>query len=210
MHKKILVIDDHEIIYEGIVSLSKKYLPEVEVHGIDDINIVDEALKKDNYSLIILDVNIPNGNALGFVEKMKSRQADIPILVFSALEEKIMAQSFLRAGAKGYIQKSESHHEILHAIKTVLEGNKYMSAAVSELLFNTAYEIAFNKRKDIDSLTGKEAEILNLIRDGKKAKEITDLLNISISNVYLHKRNIYKKLNVKDDIELTRALEKLY
>lgn len=206
--KQILIVDDHEIICEGIATLVHRFIPGYEVIMLHDMRQTAETLQKHNFSLLILDINVPNGNPLGLVQQLKKEKNPLPVLMFSAFEEKTLAQSFFEAGAKGYIQKSEKPDTLVKAISTVLEGGTYMSENLHKLLLENSINYFF-KAQHINNLSIKEVQLLTLLKNGKSMKQIAEEMEISLSGAYQYKKSSFSKLEINDETQIALALDQI-
>ncbi len=161
--------------------------------------------------LILLDLSMPRMNGMEAIKEIKKQCPETKILVLTVhrTEEYILAT--LRAGANGYVLKDATHAELLMAIKSVLMGKRYLSPGVSEKVIEGYLEGRKTLRSSTpwDTLTQREREVLKLIAEGYKNKEIADYLYISVKTVEKHRANLMKKLDLHSTSSLTAfAMEK--
>ena len=201
MGVNILMVDDHEIVYQGLrLSIHKK----VNISNFDHCCTGDECmdlLSENTYDLIILDVNLPETDTQNLLSLILFKNPEQKVLIFSMSPEEIYARRFLKNGAKGFVSKEAKMSEVLFAISTVLEGKKYISLKTGQIISDDM----LNRRTEnpFDKLTEREIEMLKHMMNGKNGKEISDILHLHQSTVGTHKVNIFRKLGITNFVELT-------
>lgn len=208
---RIVIAEDHTILREGLkallVSDSKfKVVGEAE-DGRDAIRLA-EKLAPD---LILMDLSMPGMNGMDAIVEIKKRLSDIKIVVLTVhkTEEYILAA--LQAGADGYLLKDDTHAELMMAVKSVFSGKTYLSPAISEKVIEGYIEgrKTLKTSTSWDSLSRREREVLKLIAEGNKNKEIAEYLYLSLKTVEKHRSNLMKKLDLHNAATLTAfAIEK--
>lgn len=208
---RIVIAEDHTILREGLkallVSDSKfKVVGEAE-DGRDAIRLA-EKLEPD---LILMDLSMPRMNGMDAIAEIKKRLSDIKIVVLTVhkTEEYILAA--LQAGADGYLLKDDTHAELMMAVKSVFSGKTYLSPAISEKVIEGYIEgrKTLKTSTSWDSLSRREREVLKLIAEGNKNKEIAEYLYLSLKTVEKHRSNLMKKLDLHNAATLTAfAIEK--
>ena len=202
---RIVIAEDHTILREGLRSLLCSD-PEFDVvgeaeDGRDAIRCV-EALSPD---LALMDLSMPRMNGLDAIKEIKKQNPEIKIIVLTVhkTEEYILAT--LQAGADGYLLKDANHSELVMAIKNVLAGKRYLSPGISEKVIEGYLEgrKALKTKSSWDTLTQREREILKLIAEGYKNKEVADYLCISLKTVEKHRSNLMRKLDLHNVAALT-------
>jgi len=208
---KVVIAEDHTILRAGLQALltaksNLEVVGEAE-DGYDAIHCV-EKLRPD---LVLMDLSMPRLNGMEAIRDIKKNLPEIKILALTVhnTEEYILAT--LQAGADGYLLKDSTHDELLTAIESVLKGKSYLSPDVSSKVIE-GYLQGRPQRKTYsswDSLSRREREVLKLIAEGGRNKEIANYLCISVKTVEKHRSNLMKKLNLHNVAELTSfALEK--
>lgn len=209
--RRVLIAEDHTILREGLRMLltSGSHL---EVcgeakDGLEAIRLTDN-LKPD---LILMDLSMPRMNGMAAIEAIKKSCPDTKILVLTVhkTEEYILAT--LKAGADGYVLKDATHRELLLAIECVLSGKLYLAPSISEKVIEGYLEgnKTLKTQTAWDALTQREREILKMVAEGYKNKDIADYLYISPKTVEKHRANLMRKLNLHSATELTVfAMEK--
>lgn len=198
---KIFIVDDHEIIREGLKKILKDE-PDIMVVG--EAQDGDDAIRKirvTNCDIALLDMNMPGKNGLELIAELKSMKPQLHLLVLSIHPEDKFALRTLKTGASGYLCKDTALDELVVAIRKINTKGRYISANLAEQL---AFEvIPDNKEKAYDALSGREMEIMRKLASGLKVKDIADELELSISTVFTYRSRIFEKLSVKNDVELT-------
>ncbi len=203
--RKIVIAEDHTILREGLRALLSS-TPDLEVIGEakDGLNAIRcvETMKPD---LILMDLSMPRTSGMDAIREIKKRFPDTKILALTIHDEDEYILAALQAGADGYVLKDATQGELIMAIETVLAGKSYLSPGVSEKVINGYLEgkKKFKKKSAWDTVTHREREILKLIAEGHKNREIADYLCISVKTVEKHRANLMKKLSLHTASALT-------
>ncbi|MDY7034388.1 MAG: response regulator transcription factor [Thermodesulfobacteriota bacterium] len=208
---RIVIAEDHTILREGLRALLSSD-PDFEIvgeasDGRDAVRCVENLCP----DLVLMDLSMPGMNGLEAIEEIKTRNPEIKILVLTVHKAEEYIAETLRGGADGYVLKDVSHSELVMAIKRVLTGKRYLSSDVSEKVIEGYLEgREGSKTKSVyDTLTQRERQILKLIAEGHKNKEVADYLCISPKTVEKHRANLMRKLNIHSAVGLTAfAIEK--
>ncbi len=203
--KTIVIAEDHTILREGLRALlgeneNFEVVGEAE-DGLETIRCA-ETLSPD---LVLLDLAMPKMNGLAAIKEIKKQSPDTKILALTIHQSEEYILEAFRSGADGYCLKDSTHQELLMAIDNVLEGRSYLSPAISDKVLE-GYLDGRRSLKDNsswDELTPREREILKLIGEGYKNKEIANYLCISVKTVEKHRANLMKKLDIHNVSALT-------
>ena len=162
--------------------------------------------------MVILDISMPKLRGTEAIQEIKVLHPEVKILILSMHKEKEYIYHAFSAGADGYLLKEDTDTELFNAIKTVRDGESYLSPLLSKELAGDFIEIMSSGGKfPEESLTIREREVLKLLSEGKSSKEIAGLLFISTRTVEHHRANIMKKLNLKNITDLVKyAIQKGY
>lgn len=200
----IILADDHSILRAGLRAMLTGQ-PEFDV--VAEVGNGKEAiysavhLKPD---LLITDLSMPKTNGTEAIREIKRRNPDIKILVLTMHATEEHVHNALSAGADGYVLKEDSRDELLTAIKNVLVGKNYLSPGICGNVVNGYLGgIKPATTSSLDTLTHREREIIKLIAEGYRNKQIAEYLNISIKTVEKHRSNLMKKLDLHSISALT-------
>jgi DNA-binding NarL/FixJ family response regulator len=203
---RILLVDDHAIVREGYLSLLSKQPGLQVVAEAADGTQAYQRFKESSPDVVITDLSLPGISGLEFISRIKQRNAEAKILVFSMHQNPSFAVQASRAGALGYVTKSSPPEVLLRAIHEVYSGRHTLSADIAQAL---ALEKLGSERMALETLTVREFEILRLLVEARTAEDIAQTLNISPKTVGNCHYLIKRKLGVASDIELTRLAIKL-
>jgi DNA-binding NarL/FixJ family response regulator len=205
LKKKILIVEDHPIVMEGITRLINSMEKLTVCAGTYKGEDVPGLIKSKKPDLIIMDLVLKDGNGLNLIKDLKISYPEILILVVSMKDEKIYAERALKAGAKGYIMKGESTSKIINAVKEILKGRIYLSENMKSSLLEKYMSGAKHTTEPLDVLSDRELEVFKLIGQGIGTSEIADKMNLSSKTIETYYSKIKKKLFLKNFRELTRA-----
>jgi DNA-binding NarL/FixJ family response regulator len=197
---RVFIVDDHEIIRQGLKMILKE-APDLTVVG--EAADGNEALKKlrtAECDVLVLDMNMPGKSGIELLTEIKALRPKLHILVLTIHPEDKFALKTLKAGASGYLCKDTALEELEVAIRKIYNKGRYISNTLAEQL---AFEVVPDNRALHEQLSRRENEILVKIARGMKVKDIAAELNLSISTVFTYRLRIFEKLNVKSNVELT-------
>jgi len=202
---KVFIVDDHEIFREGIKRILNEE-PDITVVGeADNGNDVLKGVQKTECDILLLDLNIPGVGGSYLIEEIIKKKPKINILVLSISPEGEFVLPLLKAGASGYVCKNSNLDELIIAIRKVFSKGRYLSAYAAEKL---AFNVLAESHKLSRNLTSMEQIIMSSVVKGDETVTIADEFDVSIASVYACKRKILKKLNLKNDVELTLYAQK--
>ena len=203
--KKILLVDDHEIVRRGIASLFDAQ-PEFEICGeADDVDTAMAAIEQCKPDLILLDLSLKTGDGLEVLRRLRTEHPHVLTLVLSMYDESIYAERALRAGAKGYVRKVDVAQTIMAAIRKVLSGQVYLSENVaSKMLTQLSAGRTAAPSMPTERLSDRELQVLRCIGRGLSNREIGDELFISAKTVESHREHIKDKLGLASSGDLLR------
>jgi two-component system response regulator NreC len=209
--KRIVIAEDHTILREGLKMLLSSN-PDLEVvgearDGLEAIRAVD-SYKPD---LILMDLSMPRMNGVGAIQEIKKQSPATKILVLTVHKTEEHILTALKTGADGYILKDATHSELMMAIEYIFSGRSYLSPGISEKVIEGYLEGRKSVKSSTswDTLTQREREILKMIAEGYRNKDIADYLCISAKTVEKHRANLMKKLDLHSASSLTAfAMEK--
>jgi DNA-binding NarL/FixJ family response regulator len=199
--KKILILDDHEVVREGVKKILAEQ-PGAIIFG--EASTAPEALKlarDEDWDVVMLDLSLGDRSGLEVLKELKQIRPHLPVLILSMHSEEQYARRAFKAGAAGYITKGSPRAELVIAINKVIEGGVYVSSSLAERL-------VVDLGKDTDrplheALSDREFEVMCLIASGKAVGEIAVLLSLSDKTISTYRARILEKMGMKTNAELT-------
>ena len=202
---QVIIAEDHAILRDGLRSLLSS---EQDFEVVDEVENGIQAVRsvaKKQPDLIIMDLSMPKMNGIEAIQEIRRTDTNVKILILTVYNSDEHVLAALKAGANGYVLKEAKHSEFMMAIRHVLNGKYYLSPGVSEIIIG-GYLDGQNTSKSSstwDTLTKREREIIKLIAEGHKNREVADTLFISVKTVEKHRANLMRKLNLHNAVELT-------
>jgi DNA-binding NarL/FixJ family response regulator len=197
---KIAVFDDHPIVKLSLEAILNKESEQYQFFNIHDTKDLLKLTKDRILDMLLLDVSYPGVDTLKLLNDCLLLNPDLCILVFSSNLDIFYGKKFIKAGARGYLNKSSNPFEVKRAVETVLEGKKYFS---EKLLYKLSEDALHNKPDNaFDTLSRRELEIVNQLVVGDGTNEIAKTLSVQPNTVTTLKGRIFEKLGVKNIIEL--------
>jgi DNA-binding NarL/FixJ family response regulator len=202
---RILLVDDHPILVEGL-TISINNQPDMEVCGsASNAREALQAVAMLKPDLAVVDISLAGSHGIDLVKDLAIQHPRLPVLVLSTHDENLYAERALRAGAKGYIMKREPVQKLIQAIRRVLHGDVCFSESVtSRMLSRRTPNSPGTEPLPMDRLSDRELEVLELIGQGRKTREIAEQLHLSMKTVQAHREHIKVKLELADFLTLTR------
>lgn len=202
--KRIVIAEDHTILREGLKALLSRD-PDLEIageasDGLEAVRVIAE-LKPD---LALMDLSMPRMSGIDAIREIRRSCPETRILVLTVHKNEEYVIASLKAGANGYLLKDSTHQELMQAVAHVLDGRPYLSPGISDTIIS-GY-LAGRKdevRTPLDLLSQREKEVLKLVAEGHRNKDVAEYLFISVKTVEKHRDNIMKKLDLHSTWALT-------
>jgi DNA-binding NarL/FixJ family response regulator len=203
---KILIVDDHAIVRDGICSL-------LALAG--DMEVVGEAangregLEKVGKLLpdvVLMDIAMPIMGGLEAIRRIRKEFSGIRILVLTQYDDKDHVFPAIQAGANGFVSKTAASSELASGIRAVSAGESYLSPSIAKLFVEDYQRVALTEDMNdpYEQLTDREREMLKLVVEGYKTRQIAEMLNITLKTVEGHKTSLMKKLGIHNNLELVK------
>jgi DNA-binding NarL/FixJ family response regulator len=202
---RILIADDHDIVRRGLRALVQEEPSWQIVADVQDGRsavVKAQELKPD---IAILDISMPLLNGLDATKQIVKVNPDTKVLILTMHDSERLIQHVLNAGARGYLMKSDAGRDLVVAIRALLLGQTFFTQKVAQIVLD-----AFTGKKtttsegDIQSLTAKEREVVQLLAEGKSSKEAADVLTVSTKTLETHRSNIMRKLGCHSVTDVVR------
>jgi len=205
MSIKILLVDDHAIIREGLRSLLEKQ-PEMEVIAdTDDGRKAIELVRELLPDIVIMDITMPGLNGIEATRQITAEFPDVKVIALSIHSKRRYVADMLSAGATGYILKECLFDELVQAIKAVAAGGRYLSPRITDVVVSDYVKrLSASADSPFEALKTREREVLQLVAEGKSTKQIALELHVSTKTIEANRRQIMEKLNIHNVAELTK------
>jgi DNA-binding NarL/FixJ family response regulator len=198
---RVLIADDHSIVRQGLKQI---------LSGTADFEVAGEAangveavqmVRGGDWGVVLMDVSMPDRNGIDTLKMIKKEFPKLPVLILSMHPEEHYAIRALKAGASGYLTKQSAPEQLVHAIRTVAAGKKYVSASVAEELANAIQEDS--EKPPHEKLSDREYQTLCMIASGKTLSNIAEELSLSVKTVSVYRARLLEKMRMKNNAELT-------
>jgi DNA-binding NarL/FixJ family response regulator len=196
-----LIVDDHTVVREGLGRIFALEFPGSTIGYASTTQKAIAALGQEFWLLAVVDLSLPGGSGLDLIRKIKDSSPRTRILVHTMHSDDQFGVRALRAGADGFITKDAPVTEIVRAMHKILQGGRYVSPALAEIL---AWSLSTSFDRGVESLSDREFQILQSITAGKTLTEISTEMNLSIKTVSTYRARVLEKLNLRTTADLVR------
>ena len=202
---RVLLVEDHPVVRRGLAALMAEQEDLVVCGEADNAYEGLRAIAQLQPDVVIADISLNGTDGIELTKEIKARYPNLPVLVLSVFDECLYAERALRAGASGYLMKSESAVNLITAVRRVLGGEIYLSdRSASKILAGLVGVKQSPREYSIDQLTDRELQVFRCIGQGMNTGEVADFLTISVKTVEAHREHIKRKLNLKRSSDLLR------
>ncbi len=203
----VLIADNHPIVRLGIKKVLEDRDDMKVMAAVGTTTALFQSLSKATPDVLILEMDIPEINGIATLRKMKQDYPDVKVLIYSGQSEDVYALSTIRAGASGYLSKSSDPASLSDAIEKVSLGGMFIT---NELAQRLAFDEGTQKpRRFFRKLSTREVEVLKMLANGKRNKEVAEGLNLNEKTVSTYKARLMKKLNVDNMVDLLQQAKAL-
>jgi DNA-binding NarL/FixJ family response regulator len=202
---RVLVADDHPFLRDGVKQHFNQQ-PDLEVCGeASNIHQVSEKVEALSPDLLLLDLQLGNGDVLELIKSLRTRFPRLRVVVFSAHTEALFAERSLRAGAHGYVGKNEPPSEVIQALRRVLSGELFVSRPIAVALLGRLLQAApAPPATKVEGLSDRELQVFQMIGGGLPNREISRQLGLSVKTIETYRENIKHKFGLRTAAELMR------
>ena len=199
---RVLLAEDHKIEIEGLKSLLRD---EFEIVGsVEDGRALVEQASTLYPDVIVADISMPQLNGIEAARQIKKIDKNIKIVFLTMHQDATYAANAFEAGASGFVLKHSASSELIRAIREAIKGRTYVTPLIAGDLIYTYQEGGSPEKNLFKKISPRQREVLQLLAEGKSAKEIASILNISTRTVEFHKYRMMEQLNIKTSAELVR------
>ena len=202
--KRIVVADESPICRCGLQRFlgEQPYLKWSGEAGTAEALLRVLAVRKPDF--LVMGLRFPDADGIDLIKMIRDQYPSLPILVFSVCEESVYAERALRAGASGFIRKSEPLTELLNAVHCVLDGELYLSRKMSALILHQSFRERQGGDSRVKGLSDRQLYVFQLLGAGLTSRKIATQLGVSVKTIESHRENIKRKLGIRDGAELVR------
>jgi DNA-binding NarL/FixJ family response regulator len=202
--RKVLLVDDHPVLREGLAKL---------INGENDLVVCAQArsapealvaIEHSRPDAVVLDLSLSEGHGLELIKEIRARHNPVPILVFTMFEDTSYALRALRAGAQGYLNKQESSERLVNGLRAILAGHYAFDAEVTKICLEASLRPVATATDPRDRLGDRELEVFELLGKGIGTRKIATQLGRSVKTIETYRARIKRKLNLKNGNELIR------
>jgi len=196
---KILIVDDHPIVRQGLAQLINQEDDLVVCGQAEGANQALSTIKKTRPGTVIVDISLKNRSGLDLIKDIKAQHPDLAVLALSMHDESLYAERALRAGARGYVMKAEATKNVVKAIRQVLDGRVYLSDKMSaRMMSKLVGQEAGLSASGMDRLSDRELEVFTMIGRGIGTRQIAEKLCLSVKTIETYRAHIKEKLYLED------------
>ncbi|HTI46136.1 MAG TPA: response regulator transcription factor [Casimicrobiaceae bacterium] len=198
---RILIADDHAIVRAGLKQfIADQVDMEVAAEAASGAEAI-AAVRAGDFDVVLLDISMPDKNGIDTLKTLRHVKPELPVLMLSAYAEDQYAVNLLRAGASGYLNKEAASTQLVGAIRTVVQGRKYVSPSLAQIL---ADGVSGDAEKPLHAeLSQREFQIFCKLAAGAAVSKIADELNLSVKTVSTYRTRILEKMAMKSNADLT-------
>ena len=198
---RILIADDHAVVRKGLRQILADEFKKAEFGEAANAREALERLRKENWDAVVLDITMPGRSGLEALKEIKETKPRLPVLVLSMHPEDQFAVRVLKSGASGYMTKESAPEELVGAVKKMLAGGRYVSAALAEKM--ASYLAVDTPKPPHERLSDREFVVLRMIASGKTVSQIAQELSLSVKTVSTYRARILEKMDMTSNAELT-------
>ena len=200
--RRILVVDDHPIIRQGLAMMVNREADLVVCGEAEDATGAMLVMASSRPDVLIVDISLNGPDGLDLLKNIRNTYPTLPVLILSMHDESIYAERALRAGANGYIMKQEATEKVLVAVRRILNGEIYVSERIANKMLKHYITGAGSLKNTISDLSDRELEVFRLIGEGHGTRQIAEELHLSVKTVESYQAHIKDKLSLRSAREL--------
>lgn len=199
---RILIADDHAIVRRGLAEILLEAWPSAEIEQVGDGESLLQETLGGGWDIVISDLMMPGRSVLEILQQIRQSHPQLPVLVLSIFPEEQYATRVFKAGAAGYINKDAAPTELVKAVQRILQGRKYITAAVAEKLASDLS--ADNEKSPHELLSDREFHVMKLLAGGGTISDIASQLSLSPTTISTYRSRIMEKMKLRSNADLAR------
>lgn len=200
---KVLIVDDHAVVRRGMAHILTEAFHRIEIGEADSGRSALAAVKKEDWDIVILDVNLPDRKGLEILRALRTDYPGLPVMILSLHPEEQYALRAIKAGASAYLTKQSAPEELVAAVKQVLKGRIFLSASLAEHVAGSLSRDHFAIPAH-QTLSDREFDVLCRLAQGQSVKEIAHQLTLSMKTVNTYRARLLDRLHLKTTADLIR------
>lgn len=201
MKLQIIIADDHAVVRKGLKQILLDELIDAQISEATSAENLLEVIRLQKFDLVISDISMPGRSGIDLLKQLRIDYPALPVLILSMHPETQYAMRALKAGASGYLTKDTASEELVKAVQQILNGRKYISPSLAELLAeNVGGSLTETSH---ETLSDREFEVMKLIAAGKSISEIAETLSIGINTVSTYRSRVLEKMKLQTNADLT-------
>lgn len=202
--RRVLLVEDHPIVRQGLRRLIATEPDLVVCAEADTVREARQAIREHEPDVVVADISLKDGDGIDLVKDIRAHHPGLPVLVLSMHDESLYAERLLSAGASGYIMKDAASDQFILALRHVLAGRVYLSAALAPRLGGRGPAAAAEASHPVSRLSNRELQILQMIGRGLSSRQIADALHLSVKTIEAHRQRIKGKLELASGAQLVQ------
>lgn len=202
---KILIADDHSLVRFGLKLALHNYFKDSQIDEAWDGQSVKAQFAQHSYDLLLLDLNMPDTDSTILLQWIRETYPDTKVLVVSMNDESVFGKRALQQGAHGYLEKDSSPDEMMKAVTTIMNGKRYASSNLANILINDT--LSGRSANPFDLLTPREFQVATYLVKDYSVTQISEILQVQYTSINTFKRRIFKKLNIPNKAALVRLAD---
>src|SRR5436190_11536098 len=201
---KFLLIDDHKIIREGLKQILLMHFPSATFDEGASAEEVMKNISDSDYDLVLCDLSMPGRSGLDVLKQVKETKPNLRVLILSMHPDEHYAVRAIKAGAWGYVNKSDGAEVLIPAVQRILQGRKFIPTDLAERLADNLSTDDKTEDRLHENLSSREFDIFKLLVEGKSISDISQQLSLGMSTVSTHRARILTKMNMRSNAELVK------
>ncbi len=198
--KRILIVDDHAVVRDGVKKILSERMAELQFGEAGNVDEASKLAREGEWDVVVLDLSLADHSGLEVLKELKQIRPSLPVVILTMHSEEQYVRRAFKAGAAGYVTKDSPRAELVDAISAVIDGRKYVGAALTEIL--RADSEHDTDRLLHECLSNREFQVLRSIGQGKTVGEIAAMLALSDKTISTYRARILRKMNLKNNAEL--------
>lgn len=195
----ILVVDDHELMRNGLINIVEEEFSSAVIKEASNGMEAEKFARSQKWSLVVMDMTMSDKTGLDVLKQMRAEENRSPVLILSIHPENQYAVRVLKAGGNGYLSKDCPRQELVIAMRTIMNGKKYISQSLAQSL---ASQLEDCDKEQHELISDRELQVLKLIASGKKVSEIALELSLSVPTISTYRNRLLEKMQMKNNAEL--------